>query len=989
MSPTITPGSLVRLVGRPIELASALPVLEPRQVAAACDRLTPRDAAHVIAALPPQFAAKVLDDESLSQPARVVEHLGTEFVAPLLDAMRPGRRHAFLRTATPLERQRLHPHLDPALRYDTVGAGVAGSPPTARARAGAEHAVVRAARPWLGAALAIALATAALVTLHHTLRTLGYRQVMQAAAAIPPAGRWLALGLTVAGYLALSCYDLLALAYVGNRVPRRRVLFASFVAYALSQNVGFSALTGASVRYRFWSAWGLTAPEIAQGVAFTTTTFWLGLLSVGGVALLAGADSITGARHVVAAHAAGLLALAIVAAWLAWSASDRRVLGVAGWAFRAPGWRLALGQLSLSVLDWLFAALVLRALLPATIGMPLVAFVGIFVLAQLAGLVSHLPGGIGVFEASLVLLLGGSVPRAGLVGALLAYRATYYLLPLAVATVAFGGYEAQLRRRRVTEAFRRATRWVPATAPLVLSTATFAAGLVLLFSGATPSLRGRMLALAASVPLGVVEAAHFSASIAGILLVLLARGVRQRLDAAWHVTLAVLGVGIVASLLKGFDYEEALLLGFAFAILAASRPVFHRRAALFAEPLTAGWAAAVLLALAATAWLGTFAYQHVDYSPRLWWQFALHGDAPRFLRAMVGSCVVAIAAATRLLIRPAAASPPAPSAEELQRTREVIDTSAHVTANLALLGDKSLLFGEDGGFVMYGVAGRSWVALGDPVAASAGARTELAWRFRAAAYREGGWPVFYQVTRECLPLYVDLGLTILKLGENAYVPLEGFSLEGPGRRALRRGVREATKAGCRFEVVPAEATRTLLPELREVSDAWLAARRVREKGFSLGRFDEDYLSHFPLAVVRREGRVVAFSNIWTTAGRQELSVDLMRHRPEAPAGTMDFLFASLMGWAAAQGYTRFDLGMAPLSGFEARALAPSWHRVARALSALGEHFYNFNGLRQYKEKFRPVWEPRYLAAPGGLHLPRVLANVATLVAGGVAGIVSR
>jgi phosphatidylglycerol lysyltransferase len=986
MSPTITPGSLVRLVSKPVELASALPVLEPREVAAACDRLTPRDAAHVIAALPPQFAARVLDDESLSQFARVVEHLGTAFVAPLVDAMRPGRRHALLRTASPQERQRLHDHLDPVSRRDAAAAGSAtGAAASTEAAPAAPHAV----RPWLGAALAIVLATAALLTLRHALHALDYHQVLRAAAAIPRPRRWLALALTAAGYLVLAGYDLLALDYVGTRLPRRRVLFASFVAYALSQNVGFSALTGASVRYRFWSAWGLTAPEIAQGVAFTTTTFWLGLLGVGGAAVLAGAGALAGTSHLLAWRVAGFLSLVLVGGWLAWASSRHRVVGVGGWAFRAPGWRLALGQLCLSILDWLFAALVLRTLLPATIGIPLGAFVAMFVLAQVAGLVSHLPGGVGVFEATLVLLLRGAVPGAALAGALIAYRAIYYLLPLGVAIAAFAGYEARLRRQRVALALRRASRWVPATAPLVLSTTTFLAGLALLFSGATPSLRGRMHALGSSVPLGVVEAAHFSASIAGILLVLLARGVRQRLDAAWHVTLVVLGAGIAASLLKGLDYEEALLLAFAFALLASARPVFQRRAALFAEPLTAGWAAAVALALAATAWLGAFAYQHVDYSPQLWWHFALHGDAPRFLRAMVGTSVVAIAAATRLLIRPVPPAPATPSAEELRRTRQVIDTSAHVTANLALLGDKSLMFGEDGGFVMYGIAGRSWVALGDPVASSATARAELAWRFRAAAYREGGWPVFYQVTRDCLPLYVDLGLTILKLGENAYVPLEGFSLDGPGRRALRRGVREATKAGCTFEMVPADATRTLLPELKEVSDAWLSSRRVREKGFSLGRFDADYLSHFPVAVVRRGGRIVAFSNIWTTAGRQELSVDLMRHLPGAPPGTMDFLFASLMLWAAAEGYTRFDLGMAPLSGFEARALAPSWHRVARALSALGEHFYNFNGLRQYKEKFRPVWEPRYLAAPGGLHLPRVLANVTSLVAGGVVGIVSR
>jgi phosphatidylglycerol lysyltransferase len=174
-----------------------------------------------------------------------------------------------------------------------------------------------------------------------------------------------------------------------------------------------------------------------------------------------------------------------------------------------------------------------------------------------------------------------------------------------------------------------------------------------------------------------------------------------------------------------------------------------------------------------------------------------------------------------------------------------------------------------------------------------------------------------------------------------------------------------------------------MPSLRQISDEWLQARSTAEKGFSLGCFSEAYLRHFPMAVVEWRGAIVAFANLWESDTREELSVDLMRHASAAPRGVMDFLFVELMLWGRAQGYRWFNLGMAPLSGLEEHRLAPAWHKVGRFLYRHGEEFYNFEGLRSYKEKFLPEWRPRYLAAPGRLALPRVLLDVTSLISGNV------
>ena len=173
-----------------------------------------------------------------------------------------------------------------------------------------------------------------------------------------------------------------------------------------------------------------------------------------------------------------------------------------------------------------------------------------------------------------------------------------------------------------------------------------------------------------------------------------------------------------------------------------------------------------------------------------------------------------------------------------------------------------------------------------------------------------------------------------------------------------------------------------LDALRVVSDDWLSRRGASEKGFSLGFFQPEYVRRFPAAVIEKDGQIAAFASVWPGPGKMELSVDLMRHLESAPKNAMEVLFVHLMLWGAEQGYEWFNLGMAPLSGLEASPLAPLWSRLGRIVYRRGEAFYNFQGLRAFKEKFHPVWEPRYLAYPGGLSLPRVMADVSALVAGG-------
>ncbi|HEX3533957.1 MAG TPA: bifunctional lysylphosphatidylglycerol flippase/synthetase MprF [Gemmatimonadaceae bacterium] len=853
----------------------------------------------------------------------------------------------------------------------------------------------RLSRAIAPAAMTIAVGVA-LYLLDRDLKLYHYRDLMRQVWVLPHSHLALALLLTAVAYAVLPGYDAIALSYVDHPLPIRRIAFGSFIAYALSHSLGFPLLSGGPVRYRFWSVWGLSTSEIAQAISFAGATFIIGMIAVAGGVFLLEPRSTIELLHlpVSTLKPFGVVCLLVVAGYLVLSTTRYKTFRLFEWEFPVPSMRLALAQLGVAVVDWSAAGAVLYVLLPSGYRLSFLPVLGVFLIAQFAGILSHVPGGLGVFEAIVVLLLGSRVPAASIVGALVAYRFVYYLLPLVLALSFLIAFEVQRQRDRVAEVATLAGgfvgRWIPAILPQILGIATFVAGVILIVSGATPAARGRVSALDAVLQLGIIELSHFAASLAGAALVILAWSIRRRLDAAYSLTIAVLAIGIVTSLLKGLDWEEAFALTIVLAALIPSRRVFYRKTAIMSEPFSYGWIAAIVVVGVVTSWLAFFSYRNLDLTSTIWLQFSGGGgDAPRSLRAMIGVLGALMLFALTRKLRHAEAEPEVPSPRQLDIAARIASSSPETIGNLALLGDKSLLFSDSGkSMIMYGVAGRSWIALGDPIGIES-ERSELAWRFRESADRHGGWPVFYEVSARHLPIYIDLGLTLFKLGEEAMIPLADFSLEGGSRKALRRTRKDACKAGATFEMIPAEDTAAFIPVLKQVSDEWLASKRTKEKGFSLGRFDERYLRTSPAALIRVGDAVVAFANVWLGADRTEISVDLMRYTSVAPPGVMEFLLIELMLWGKANGYQRFNLGMAPLSGIENRSLAPLWNRVGALLFSRGEPFYNFQGLRLYKEKFDPIWEPRYLASPGGLVLPRILTNVASLISGGLAGVVSR
>lgn len=848
------------------------------------------------------------------------------------------------------------------------------------------------AKRFLGPAVSLVLFGAAAGLLHRELAAYHLKDILRQLSLIPAPRLWGAVLLTLASYGVMTTYDALALRYVKHPIAAARTGLASFVGYAFSNNIGLSMIAGASVRYRLYSAWGLSVMEISQVVLFCTVSLWLGFFLLFGAISAALPAAVPPALHLPFAttRGLGLLCLALVAGYTLLAGLGKKTIVLRGEELRWPPIGMVPWQLAIGALDWGLAAGVLFVLaVPSGSEVAFPVFLGAYLLAQLAGLVSQVPGGLGVFESVFTVLLTPTVPAPQVLGGLLAYRVVYYWLPLAAAAVLLGGREFVQGKRRLEVMDDFFGRWITPVIPQVFGLAAFLAGTVLLLSGATPAIDARLALLKRLLPLPLIELSHFAASLVGMGLLLLGRGLQRRLDAAYGLTLAFLAAGVAGSIAKGLDYEEALALLLVGATLVPCRRHFYRRASLLGGRFSASWVAAVLVVLGGSIWLGLYSYRHVEYADSLWWQFALGGHASRFLRASLGAALLLILFAAARLLRPVPPQPQVPTAAEIDRVWKIVQQAEETGAHLAMLGDKQFVFNDAGSaFVMYGIGGNSWVAMGDPVGPE-GELKDLAWRFREMADRCGDRGVFYQVSHRRLPLYLDMGLSLLKLGEEARVPLATFSLDGGSRKGFRHTLRRLEKEGCRFEVWPQAVVAGRMEDLGAVSDAWLADKGGREKGFSLGFFSETYLERYPVAAAVQHDRLLAFANLWRGGGGEELSIDLMRFRPEAPGGIMEYLFLQIALWARSEGYRWFNLGMAPLSGFEERNLAPAWARVGGFVFRHGERFYNFKGLRQYKEKFDPVWSPRYLACPGGISIPRTLADVSLLISGGLKGILNR
>lgn len=592
-------------------------------------------------------------------------------------------------------------------------------------------------------------------------------------------------------------------------------------------------------------------------------------------------------------------------------------------------------------------------------------------------IVSITPQGIGVVEGMMALTFT-SLGISGAVAATvaLAFRGLTFWLPMLL------GFFAVQRMRGFSENRRGLTEiWGVRFASVLVGIM----GVVNVLSAVTPSLADRLKMLEQFSPLEVRHGGHLTAALAGFALVMLARGLWRRKHVAWLLALIVLGISAASHLVKGLDYEEALLAGSLMMMLWLMRARFHARS----DPPSIQQGGRVLLG----AFLFTLAYgvtgfflldRHYSVNFSFWaalrqtvvmfTQFYDPGLNPvthfgRFFADSIYTVgAITFSYAGLMLLRPVFVRVPATQQERAQAKKIVEQYGRSSLARFLLFDDIRYFFTPGGSVIGYALVGRTAVALGDPIGPAEDRLSSI--RAFSTFCQGNDWlPVFYQTLPETLSLYKEAGFEALSVGEEGIVNLETFTLEGKDGKALRPAVNKLNKAGYHFTVHQPPIEAALLEELRAISDEWLTMMHGSEKRFSLGWFDDDYIRNSPIGAVHApEGWILAFANFVPEYQLNEITIDLMRRRKEIENGTMEFLFVSLFQWARSQGYQGFNMGLSALYGVGEKSSDPAIERVMHWIYEHVDQFYNFKGLHSFKEKFHPQWSPRYLIYPGAASL---------------------
>ncbi len=843
--------------------------------------------------------------------------------------------------------------------------------------------------------LGAGLFAAGLYALFHLLRPVNPSEVIAQIKATPFGTLAAALGATIIGYLALIFYDWFGLRFIGKTLDRGIVMLGGFLGYAFGNTIGVSVVSGGAVRYRIYSAVGLNAFEVATVSGYIAVALGTGLTLVGVVALAIHPEAIGGflpySPSIIQIVAAAIAAVSLIL--IVWLSVSQRSLSIRGHELHLPPPVDLMGQIIVTLVDIAASSFALWVLLPAGKS-DYSTFVAVYAAATMIGVLSHVPGGIGVFETVVIGTLPASVPAGDAAAALLLFRLVYYLVPFATAFILVALNEIWLARGVGGRLLARTPALQPALvtlhgfAPGIVATVAFGFGAWLLLITMLPSVQADAMAEGDLIGVMLLEGGTLVSAIAGVALIIVSHGLARRVSSAWWFAIGALLAGAVASLLNDFSYENSAFLSTGALLLLPFRKAFDRPGRLTAGIFDARWFATVISVAAAAAAFFFFVNKSVPYSNDLWSEFSSASNTPRALRAGLAATTLMFFFSIYLLTRPIQRKPSgATQLDDMPVAAVLCELSEDPQAWLSQTGDKRFLMSDTGNaFIMYAVRGASWIALGDPIGDPAEFEV-LAWAFADIAAKSNARPVFYEVSARNLGLWIELGLTLHKVGEEAVVSLPEFSLAGSKFKTMRAAMNKRQRDGYEFLVMTPPHSKELFEELNSISDAWLGGKTGREKGFSVGRFNSDYLARFDISVVRKEGRIVAFANIMTSKGGERLAVDLMRYLPEEASGLMEYMFLSLIEHYKEKGAIEFSLGTAPLSGLSERSVARAWNRFGRLIFRHGGAFYNFEGLRAFKQKFQPDWHPRYLALPPKVSPIRAMGDVALLIAGSARGLI--
>jgi phosphatidylglycerol lysyltransferase len=797
----------------------------------------------------------------------------------------------------------------------------------------------------------------ALALLNDQLKSISYADIKNAMSDISGLKIAAAMFFALLYYALLGGYDILAYKYIDPKTPLKPkdIAFVCFISNVFGNNTGYSMLFGGSLRYRLYSIHNVSMLVVTKVLFFSSATIWLGLLTIGGIVFTFSPVSlydVTG--YDISTSIVGIIFLLVLFLYVFFSFLNLKSLKIFNKTISLPNIKIAAWQIFLASADWLIASFTLWILMPQG-EIPYFVLLKVFLVAQLLGILSQVPGGMGVFEASIAVLLPQALDNPATIGALLVYRAVFYFFPLSVALTMLASYEIARLIKKVDEKTKMIGRAVSHIMVQALSAMIFFAGILGLYSAFSP-----FEAAAGFLPKWFLDGARLLLSAISAALLFISRAAQLRIKTARFWTCLLLAASIVLFFAIGANIVFVISFALLLMVFFNSSHYFYRTKSLFAVSFGLWQICAIAVVLVLTLWMGFFINK---YQLLIWRDIFMD-----FGNSMAVLAVFLAALISRFFnVRKN-------SAVKYQREDIVrIAKSAHYAYSFAALSlDKKLLLSDKkDALIMFADTGINRIALGDPIGGNF-QKGELIWRFKEIADMENKKIAFIGADAKLLSYYKDIGLDIFPIGAKAKIDLNAFKADD----YFADIARAAKEEGIVYEIVSAVDFENYRAAFLAIDEAWKKDSDYMSRNFVLGNYEPDILSAIDYGVLKKDGRIFAFAPFLWTKNKNEFSTPIVRYLPFGKAHFVYFVYENVLH-AKCGGFRWFDLGLA----YENQdGNADDIVKYFAKVFAFCEHFNDdLNSLLEFKRSFQPVWRDKFMALSSEAKIKPFIKNFTALI----------
>lgn len=808
------------------------------------------------------------------------------------------------------------------------------------------------------APLGIIIFVVAIMLLSNEMKNYSYQQILDTLKAIPSFKICTALVLALLYYLILGGYDVIAFKYINVPLKFKNVLFTCFISNALGNNTGYSMLFGGSIRYRLYSLYNVSMINVTKVLFFSSATIWFGLLIIGGVVFTFFPVNFSDNKFFFESSVPlGILFLIIVCLYTLLSFFKSKPIKIFNkFTITFPDIKITLWQMLLATADWVIASCTLFVLLPQG-EISYITLLQIFLVAQMLGILSQVPGGMGVFETAIVMMLPQATESSYVMGALLAYRAIFYFFPLSIALLLLASHEFFRARKRFKVLARFYGGRMASLIPQALSISIFISGAIILFSGVTTVSSSVIKRFVEYIPVAILDSLHFTISVIGIMLLFMSRGLLLRIKRAYSMTVILLALLFPLALINGYGYEKIVFLVVMLALVIPSKKYFYRPLSLIAVKLNMLWFFLISAVFITSTWLCFFVYRPdlhslTDFITNLF----SASDSARSLRVCIGMAItIAIVIISEIWKRYRYKQ----SSIDLANIKKISDNSRYVYGNYAF-ENRNLFDMNTGSFMMYSQINNNAIVFGDPVGDNKSAR-ELIWDFKEMTDLKNIKPTFVYLGYKNLKVYDDIGLDIASFGVDANVSLEKFSPDAKSLSDIKMLSQDLDKKGYVFEIVDKEYFMKNNKYIGFIDYQW-------EKEFGNLRnkmFDVSVNGANKYIIIRKDNFISAYAYLLLAQNKYEVFVSNVRYTTDCDENILKYILFNSIKWAKQNDYKWFNLGLTPTNE---TIIDEDFTKKAK-IFVFAEHFkYDMKALVEFKTKFNPVWKKKYVAFYAGKQL---------------------